>query len=114
MGEVAINIQKFKPQNNGEYKNEVWGDISGGYVNILTNVFNRMCKEGNFNSRSFLSWADKNMILEHGKGRNTKLMRLNGSNSPSRVVSLRIINENDDDDGFLPLDDSRQEDLPFD
>ena len=114
MGEVAINIQKFKPQNNGEYKNEVWGDISGGYVNILTNVFNRMCKEGNFNSRSFLSWADKNMILEHGKGRNTKLMRLNGSNSPSRVVSLRIINENDDDDGFLPLDDSGQEDLPFD
>ena len=54
------------------------------------------------------------MILEHGKGRNTKLMRLNGSNSPSRVVSLRIINENDDDDGFLPLDDSGQEELPFD
>lgn len=112
MGEVAINIQKFKPQDNGEYKNEVWGSINGGHVNILSNIFNRMCTNGNFNSRSFLSWADKNELLQHQNGRTTKLARLQIGDSPSRVVCLKILE--DENNGFVPLEElCGQEELPF-
>ena len=82
-------------------------------MNVLNNIFNKMCKEGNFNSRSFLSWADKNMLLSHNGGRMTKVTRINKSNSTSRVVCLKMI-EDENDDGFMNLDESSQEDLPFD
>ena len=69
MSEIAINMNKFKPGRGGEYQGEMWGLIENGYVIILKNAFNRICEKGNFSSKSFLSWADKNKLIDSAKGR---------------------------------------------
>lgn len=111
LSEVAINITKFKPDDRGEYKGDVWGSIENGYIYILSNAFNRICERGNFSNKSFLSWANKQGYIEGQSGKNTKPKRLNGS--LSRCVCLRVPVENMDKDGFITLSDSEQEELPF-
>lgn len=111
LSEVAINMNKFKPDDRGEYRTEIWGAIEDGYVIILNNVFNRMCEHGNFSSKSFLSWANKQGLLDTQSGKNTKTKRLNGS--VSRCVYLKIPNDNVDKDGFMNITKEEQEKLPF-
>jgi hypothetical protein len=111
MSEVAINMNKFKPDIHGEYKGEVWGVIENGYVIILNNVFNRMCERGNFSSKSFLSWACKQGLIEGQNGKNTKPKRLDGS--LSRCVYLKILDDSVDKDGFMKVPEDVQEQLPF-
>lgn len=113
MSEIAINMNKFKPDKyTGDYKGEIWGSIERGYVIILSNVFNRMCEKGNFSSKSFLSWADKQGLIQTDKGRNTKKKRLDGSSS--WCVFLKIQDESIDSDGFMKVPEDMQEELPFD
>lgn len=112
MSEIAINMNKFKPDIHGEYKSEVWGAIESGYAIILSNVFNRICEKGNFSSKSFLSWASKQGLVEGQNGKNTKPKRLNGS--LSRCVYLKIPDDNVDKDGFITVPEDKQERLPFD
>lgn len=111
LSEVAINISKFKPDDRGDYKGDVWGSIENGYIYILVNAFNRICERGNFSNKSFLSWANKQGYIEVQNGKNTKPKRLNGS--LSRCVCLRIPVENMDKDGFITLNEDEQEELPF-
>jgi len=112
MSEVAINMNKFKPDiHTGEYKGEIWGSIEGGYAIILSNVFGRICEKGNFSSKSFLSWAGKQDLLNTQSGKNTKTKRLNGS--VSRCVYLKINDENVDKNGFMKVSEEEQEKLPF-
>jgi hypothetical protein len=111
MSDVAINMNKFKPDDRGEYKGEIWGLIEDGYVIILNNVFNRICERGNFSSKSFLSWANKQNLIDGQNGKNTKPKRLNGS--LSRCVYLKINDENVDKDGFIKVPEDEQEKLPF-
>ena len=92
LGEVAVNINKFKPDENGEYKGEMWGCIEKGYVIILNNAFHKICERGNFSNKAFLSWAaKKKLILQDGEGKNTKLKKINGS--PVRCVFLKMPEE---------------------
>lgn len=111
MSEVTINISKFKPDDRGEYKSEVWGAIENGYVIILNNAFSRICEKGNFSSKSFLSWAGKQRLIDMQSGKNTKTKRIIGS--VSRCVWLRIKDGEVDGDGFMQLADDEQETLPF-
>ena len=111
MSEVAINLNKFKPDDRGEYKGEIWGCIENGYVVILSNVFNRMCERGNFSSKSFLSWSGKQGLLDSAKGRNTKQKRLEGS--LSWCVYLKIIDESGENTDFVTLTEDEQANLPF-
>lgn len=112
MSEVAINMNKFKPDKyTGEYKGEIWGVIEKGYVIILSNIFNRMCEKGNFSSKSFLSWADKQGLIQTDKGRNTKKKRLDGSSS--WCVFLKIQDDSIDSEGFVKIPEDMQEELPF-
>nr|WP_308743095.1 DUF927 domain-containing protein [uncultured Anaerocolumna sp.] len=111
MGEVAINMNKFKPDNYGEYKGEIWGAIEDGYVIILNNVFTRICEKGNFSSKSFLSWASKQGLLDCAPGRNSKRKRINGS--PSWCIFIKMLNDNMDKDGFMKIPEDEQEELPF-
>lgn len=111
LSDVAINMNKFKPDRNGEYKGEIWGAIERGYIIILNNVFNKMCERGNFSSKSFLSWASKQGKLDAAKGRNTKQKRLNGS--LSWCIYLKIPDDNLDDEDFKTLTKEEQEELPF-
>lgn len=111
MSEVAINMNKFKPDIMGEYKGEIWGAIEDGYVIILNNIFNRICEKGNFSSKSFLSWANKQGYIQADKGRNAKKKRLAGS--ISWCVFLKIQDDSVDVDGFMKISEEMQGELPF-
>lgn len=83
IGECAVNENKFVPTGrDGDYLGEVWGkyyaDPTGiERVAIITNVFRRICQNGGFSSKAFLSWADKKgILLTDGRG------------CPSKTVSL--------------------------
>jgi putative DNA primase/helicase len=111
MSEVAINMNKFKPDIHGDYKGEMWGAIEDGYVIILKNAFNRISERGNFSSKSFLSWADKKCLIDTAKNRKDKQKRLDGS--LSWCYFLKIQDDSVDKDGFVQIPESEQGKLPF-
>ena len=113
MSEVQININKFKPDNCGEYKGEVWGAFEKEYVVILNNVFNRICEKGNFSGKAFLSWAAKRDMVQGSCGKNSKTKRICGT--PARCVVLKLPEEecSGGADGFVSLEDYEQSELPF-
>jgi len=113
MSEVAININKFKPGDRGEYKGECWGAIENNYAIIMVNVFNSMAKRGNFSTTGFLSWAkEKNLLQLSNDGKSSKLKRIEGS--PGRCIFLKLPSEIvKDSDGFIEISQEEQEKLPF-
>lgn len=110
MSEISININKFVPDDEGNYRGECWGCIDSGYAIILVNAFNRMCERGNFSNKGFLSWAAKKNLIVQSAGKNTKNKRF-GSSNP-RCVWLKMDDGLVDDNGFVIVD--SQMDLPFD
>ena len=100
LGEVAMNPNKFKANDFGDYQGEMWGVIQNGYVIILSNVFEKLCKQGNFSSKAFLAWAEKCGFIQTDKGRKTKKKSFN--NNKTNCVFLK-----------LKQDDYEDEDLPF-
>ena len=114
MSEIGINMNKFKPDNRGEYKNECWGIIEDGYAIIMNNIFNSFAKRGNFSSTGFLSWAkEKNLLQLSNDGKSSKIKRLDGS--VSRCIFLKLPSElTTNDDGFIEISADFQEKLPFD
>lgn len=120
LSEVAINMNKFKPDiMTGEYRGEIWGAIEGGYIIIINNAFNKICERGNFSSKSFLAWAGKQKIIDGQNGKNTKPKRINGS--LSRCVYLKIPSEADQEinkqieipEEFMKVPEDIQGELPF-
>lgn len=109
MSEISININKFVPDDDGNYRGECWGCIDDGYAIILVNAFNRICEKGNFSSKGFLSWAAKKDLIVQSAGKNTKNKRF-GSANP-RCVWLKMDSEKMDEQGFVAM--NEEEDLPF-
>lgn len=118
LSEIAINIMRFKPDIYGDYKGEVWGSIENGYAVILNNAFNRICEKGNFSSKSFLSWANKQGLLDTQSGKNTKTKRINGSvfrcvwmKMPADpIITTPEVSETEE---FHQIPEDMQEELPF-
>lgn len=110
LSEVEINVAKFKPDDRGEYKGEVWGSFEKGYVAILNNAFNRIAERGNFSSKAFLSWAAKQGLIDSSGGKNSKPKRINGS--VSRCIFLKLP-EIDEETDFIDVSDLKNEELPF-
>lgn len=110
LSEVQININKFKPDNFGDYKGEVWGCIENGYVIILKNAFDRIAERGNFSGKAFLQWAARSGFIATSGGKNTKTKRFGSASS--RCVWLKLQRE----DVFVSADDFEyaQGELPFD
>lgn len=112
LSEISINISKFKPDDRGEYKGEVWGCIEHGYAIIINNAFNRICEKGNFSGRAFLTWAKKRGLLKNDtNGKNSKTKRINGS--ASRCIFLKLSREEEIEEDFVTLTNEQQEKLPF-
>lgn len=108
LGEIAINSAKFDPMSPTAEK---WGVIENGMAIIYNNVFDSICKKGGFSKKSFLSWADKNSLLETQGNNPTKVKKIDGN--PIRCVFLMMYSdEQRENDGFIPVD-STQEELPF-
>lgn len=104
LGEVAINESKFTKNQFGENSSfECWGTFDEGYVIIIKNIFDKICKSGGYSSRGFLNWADKKGHLLTSKTRKEKQKRF-GDYSPW-CVYLKL----------KPMDlDTKNAELPFD
>lgn len=109
LSEISININKFVPDDEGNYRGECWGCIDGGYAIILVNAFNRMCERGNFSNKGFLSWAAKRGLIIQSAGKNTKNKRFGTANP--RCVWLKMEKDIATDDWFVV---DEQIELPFD
>ena len=105
LGEVSMNPNKFKTNDFGDYQGEMWGFIEKDCAVILANAFEKICKQGNYSSKGFLAWADKQKLLvETDKGRKTKVKKIGGS--PVRCVVLKLKEESESEEsGDLPFDD---------
>ena len=109
LSEVSININKFVPDDEDNYRGECWGLIENGYAIILVNAFNRICERGNFSSKSFLAWAAKKDLIKRSGDKNTKTKRF-GKSTP-RCVWLKLDEDSVNDDWIT---DTSQMNLPFD
>lgn len=87
---IGRNPGRFRPDENGEYKGEVWGKIDEPKVYIIKSVFDRELKAAGFNATSFLSWAKRRGLLDCGAERRTKKARIAGT-----VVNTVCLNIDD-------------------
>jgi len=89
MSEVEINVNRFHPDQYGDYHGECWGQIDNGYAVIINNIFSRMAEKGNFNKKSFLNWAEKQGLLITSGNSQTKTKKLKNGSAP-RCVFLKL------------------------
>lgn len=112
LSEVAMNTNKFVPDDDGNYRGEMWGCIKDGYIIIISSAFERIAQNGNFSRKGFLQWAAKKDYIQTGsKGATTKTCRF-GSIIP-KCVWLKIPSEMTDEHGFLAVPEELQMELPF-
>ena len=97
LNECSINANRFQTNSFGDYSGEVWGRYETApdgseYVLIQKNIFNRLCAEGGFSEKAFLSWAAKRrLILRDSQGKNTVPKRIASRNT--RCVCLKCREE---------------------
>ena len=109
MSEIDINKVKFDQDIDTLEK---WGGYKDGYVYIYNNVFDNMCKKGNFSSKAFLSWTDRQGLLLRQSGKSTRVVREGGK--MFRAVFLKLDDGlRCDENGFISTE-GIQEKLPFD
>lgn len=106
LDKINMNNQRF----DLDTKVEKWGIIEDGYAIIYVQAFKELCNQGGFSDKAFLSWADKNAIIQTSGGRLNKLKKINGQ--PIRCVFLKL-NPEEDEDGFVPEEVYEQGELPF-
>ncbi len=106
---VAMNGTRF----DADTACEKWGIIEHGYVFFYNQAFDELCKSGGFSKRSFLSWGVKKKVVEtDSKGNPTKQKKIDGKNN--RCVCLKLDDGiSVDENGFMLVDESMQEELPF-
>lgn len=75
---VVKNINKFTPNEFGNYQNEIWGKIDEGQVYIIKSIFDKEMANAGFNSTSFLSWAKRQGKLCTDAQRRTRRTRIAG------------------------------------
>lgn len=110
LDKVAMNGQRFDIATNCEK----WGVFENEYIVFYNQAFTDLCKSGGFSRKSFLSWADKEGLIKTNKGEVTKNKRI--GDKIHRCVYLKQETENNlktDSDGFMTLENSEQEMLPF-
>lgn len=106
LDKVAMNAIRF----DAGTACEKWGMVDHGYVYFYTRAFDELCKGGGFSKKSFLSWGVKKKVVEtDSKGNPSKQKKIGGKNN--RCVCLKL---EDDEPGFVPVDEAMQMELPFD
>lgn len=112
LSEISINVNKFVPDDEGNYRGEMWGCLKDGYAVIISSAFDRVCERGKFSRKGFLQWAIKrNLILTSTKGEPTKTCRI-GEMSP-RCIWLVLPNDLVDENGFIKVTEDMQMEIPF-
>ena len=106
LDKISMNNQRF----DLDTKVEKWGIIEDGYAIIYVQAFKELCNQGGFSDKAFLSWADKNAVIQTSGGRLNKVKNFNGHRI--RCIFLKL-NPEEDEDGFVPEETYEQEELPF-
>ena len=109
LSDVAMNVNRFVPDSEGNYRGECWGKIADGYAIIISNAFDKIAERGNFSRKMFLQWAKRKDVIQcNQKGEPTKTCRFDFG-SP-RCIWLKIPDEVDEN-GFMVW--NGHEKLPF-
>ena len=100
---VGLNPQRF----DDETKCEKWGVVRRDCVLFLPTAFELLCRYGGSSKKSFLSWAQKNKILETSGDRFTKVCKIGGKSKRCFCIKMEEKQENN---GFvqqnIPLEDN--------
>lgn len=111
LDKVSMNPARFDCRNENVEK---WGVIENGYAFIYVPAFDALCREGGFSKTSFLSWANREGLIqtENNGKRLNKLKSIGGNKS--RCVCLKL-DDGTDKDGFMKMEPEEclQEELPF-
>lgn len=75
---IARNINKFKPNEFGNYQGEAWGKVDNDCVYIIKSIFDKEMNNAGFNPVAFLSWAKRNGYVHTAEGRRTRRSRIAG------------------------------------
>ena len=75
---IAKNINKFKPNEFGNYQGEAWGKVDNDCVYIIKSIFDKEMNNAGFNPVAFLSWAKRNGYVHTAEGRRTRRSRIAG------------------------------------
>ena len=109
LDKISMNGTRF----DADTACEKWGIIENGYAYFYTQAFDELCKSGGFSKRSFQSWGVKKKVVQtDSKGNPTKQKKIDGKNN--RCVCLKLDDGiSVDDNGFISVDEFKQEELPF-
>lgn len=112
LSELAINLNKFVPDENDNYKGEMWGCFRDDFAIIISSAFDKICEKGSFSRKAFLQWASKKDIIQKdSRGQPTKTCRFNGI--APKCIWLKMPNDMVDENGFMKVPEDIQEQLPF-
>ena len=75
---IARNVNKFKPNEFGNYAGEAWGKIDKESVYIIKSIFDKEMNNAGFNPVAFLSWAKREGKLCTDSQRRTRRSRIAG------------------------------------
>lgn len=114
---VSMNKIRFDKDTN----TEKWGWMEDGYVVFYGQAMEERCREGGFSKKSFLSWANRNGLIDGdvASGKSSRIKQVGGRRL--RCIYLKLPSEDDkttrkcEDPGdeWINPGDYGQMDLPF-
>lgn len=117
--ETASKHSHFLKDNTADPRDaDVWGfykmTSNREQVVIFKTAFDKLIKDGGYQSRAFLGWAKANDLVElDGLKNPTKLVKWKGK--PIRAVVLNLPQDLElDENGFIQIPDDIDSELPFD
>ena len=105
LDKINMNRQRL----DGTAATEQWGIIEDGYAILYPQAVKELCRQGEYSYKAFLTWADRQGIIQTDGKNHTKLKKIGGK--PVRCIFMNM-NEFQDRDGFEPAE-YIQEELPF-
>lgn len=75
---VTANYNKFHANDFGEYHGEIWGKLNGTHIFFIKRYFDQQMADAGFNSSAFMSWAQRQGLLDTDKNRKTKNISIAG------------------------------------
>ena len=90
-GEVMRNINKFISETNKCENSDIMGRFADNdgesRVYIIANVFDQMCRAGNFSAGSFRRWASVKGISKHRPGKLTDFQRIKVDEKAMSIIT---------------------------
>ena len=105
LDKINMNRQRL----DGTAATEQWGIIEDGYAILYPQAVRELCRQGEYSYKAFLTWADRQGIIQTDGKNHTKLKKIGGK--PVRCIFMNM-NEFQDRDGFEPAE-YIQEELQF-